>query len=69
VSRRGKRHYTFQNLNTLTNKFFCGCNNENSQMHAAIILSPFSKYRKEDKSTDVSEVLSVLFGDNVSVPL
>lgn len=38
-------------------------------MHAAIILSPFSKYRKEDKSTDVSEVLSVLFGDNVSVPL
>lgn len=65
----GKKTLHISKLNTLTNKFFCGCNNENSQMHAAIILSPFSKYRKEDKSTDVSEVLSVLFGDNVSVPL
>jgi hypothetical protein len=39
-----------------------------SHMHAAIILIVFSKYRKEDKSTNVA-ALSVLFGDNVLFPL
>ena len=45
----GKRHYKFQNLNTLMSEF-CGSNNESSQMHIATILILFSRYRKEDKA-------------------